>query len=88
MGTIAIELLQQCKLKDKYLFADLIRNLSEEQLEGFCKEILHLRHHYDTTLGAYCTNQPAVYHLNEEYGSQSHSIFSCNIDGSNLMEVI
>jgi len=67
MGTISIELLQQCKLKNKYLFADLVKGLNQEQFERFCKEIMHLRQRYDLTTGAYCTDQPAVYHLNEEY---------------------
>ena len=66
MKSIAVDLVQKSELSNKLWFIKLVNDLSQDDFKKFCKEIMHLRQHYDTTVGLHCTCLNRIAIVNDE----------------------
>ena len=70
-------ILQTCELKGSYKkeqFINLINQLSQEQLDNFCREYWALLHFYDSNVISYCTVQKDVIEQHPEAFSKLAAI--------------
>lgn len=65
MERITVALVQKSELKSKGWFINLVQQLSQEDFERFCKEVMHLNHYYDTTQGLHVTDVDSVAIVND-----------------------
>lgn len=60
----SLDIIQKSQIDDNRFnqtwFIELVKNLSSEEFNRFCKEVVHLHHYYATSLGAYCTDRSEI----------------------------
>jgi hypothetical protein len=58
---VSVETVQSCVLSDSFYsrqwFLRQVEKMDQEQFMRLCREIIHLGHHYDTTIGLTVTDK-------------------------------
>lgn len=65
----AQQIIESCREGDYYLrtgLADTIERMSSNEMQAFCKEIMSLIHHKDTTVGLWATDKPEAIINNQD----------------------